>query len=273
LSNSNSFSNISIDNSYYGIYLYYSQYNSFSSLNISNCEYGFYLEISVSFNTIKDSKIINNNYGIRLKGTSENSIYNNLFNNSNNFIFVGTVFVTNYWNVTKQPGTNIWNSSLGYIGGNFWTNPNGNGYSDTCLDSNYDGFCDDPYQLNSNNIDYLPYKSPTITSTTTTTSTTSTTLPPPTFVHKPKPTTTSTTSTSTTTTLPSTTTTIPEKIQENQQVQTPSTTNLITSLFIAIRSNLLYQLLISLTIIIVLFLIFRRRTKNQIKPDTRLPSY
>jgi len=47
---------------------------------------------------------------------------------------------------------------LGYIGGNFWTNPTSNGYSDTCWDTDADGFCDQPYDLlgDGSNVDYLP---------------------------------------------------------------------------------------------------------------------
>jgi hypothetical protein len=43
-----------------------------------------------------------------------------------------------------------------YMGGNYWTNPTGNGFSDTCTDANNDGFCDSNYILATNNIDYLP---------------------------------------------------------------------------------------------------------------------
>jgi hypothetical protein len=84
-------------------------------------------------------------------------IYNNIFNNTVN-VYFQTTPTTNYyyWNVTKQPGNNIWNSSLGYIGGNFWTTPGGKNYSDTCNDLDADGFCDDPYVFDSNNFDYLP---------------------------------------------------------------------------------------------------------------------
>jgi len=83
-------------------------------------------------------------------------IYNNLIQQYNQLCYLRRI--TNYWNTTLQEGNNIWNSSLGYIGGNLWTTPDNNGYSDTCVDANYDGFCDDPYYLTSDgsNIDYLP---------------------------------------------------------------------------------------------------------------------
>jgi hypothetical protein len=43
-----------------------------------------------------------------------------------------------------------------YLGGNFWAQPDGNGFSQKCKDSEPDGICDMPYEINSNNIDYLP---------------------------------------------------------------------------------------------------------------------
>jgi len=144
-----------------GIYLYGSNANIISTVSISNPDnYGILLDGSNS-NIIKDSIIkidipYLNAYGISLSSSSNNLIYNNIFNT-----YKGNAIVSygqNYWNTTLQPGNNIWNSSLGYIGGNLWTTPDNNGYSDTCVDANYDGFCDQPYYITSDgsNIDYLP---------------------------------------------------------------------------------------------------------------------
>jgi parallel beta-helix repeat protein len=105
-----------------------------------------------SYIVVRDSIFQDNiGSGIYLFATN-NLIYNNLINGS------VLVFWSHYWNTTLQPGTNIWNPSLGYIGGNLWTNPSNTGYSDTCVDANYDGFCDEPYDLlgDGSNIDYLP---------------------------------------------------------------------------------------------------------------------
>ncbi|MEM7825537.1 MAG: PGF-pre-PGF domain-containing protein, partial [Candidatus Aenigmatarchaeota archaeon] len=79
---------------------------------------------------------------------------NNFFNNSINFYFEGNVY-KNFWNTTKQLGQRIY-SPGNQVGGNYWTNSNNNGYSDTCQDSDKDGFCDSPYTLSATNIDYLP---------------------------------------------------------------------------------------------------------------------
>jgi parallel beta-helix repeat protein len=112
----------------------------------------------VAFNNIIYNNIIQNNteYGIYLYKSQNNLIYNNLFNNTNNFYFDGTIY-SNYWNTTKQLGQRIY-SPGNYIGGNYWTNSTGNGYSDICVDDDKDGFCDLPYDLfgDGTNVDYLP---------------------------------------------------------------------------------------------------------------------
>jgi parallel beta-helix repeat protein len=90
-------------------------------------------------------------------GYVANKIYNNLLNNTLNVEFGGTIYL-NYWNTTRQSGTRIYSAGT-EIGGNYWTNPNGNGYSDICRDVNGDGFCDNYYELSATgpNRDYLPY--------------------------------------------------------------------------------------------------------------------
>ena len=142
-------------NYYFGIDLYRS--NSNNLLNITanyNSRYGINFVYS-SFNTLKNSIIQDNGYyglssSAYIPEEGGNLIYNNLFNNTNNF----ASGAANNWNTTRQTGTRIY-SFGNEIGGNYWTNPTGNGYSDTCIDSDKDGFCDDPYVLNANNADYL----------------------------------------------------------------------------------------------------------------------
>jgi len=154
-STNNYISNVTVSSSYYiGLYAYNLDSSIISDSIFDSNSIGLYI-VTSNYNNIYNNKISNSlDSGIYID-SSYNLIYNNLFNNSRNLYFIGGV---NYWNTTLQPGNNIWNSSLGYIGGNLWTNPNNNGYSDTCVDANYDGFCDDPYYLTSDgsNIDYLP---------------------------------------------------------------------------------------------------------------------
>lgn len=95
-----------------------------------------------------------------------NQFYNNFLNATYyNVNFSGTIY-NNTWNTTQQSGTRIHGNGT-QIGGNYWTNPTGTGYSDTCTDSDTDGFCDSPLNLTNmvsciggstcgNNTDYLP---------------------------------------------------------------------------------------------------------------------
>jgi len=81
-----------------------------------------------------------------------NRIYDNQFNNINNFIIKnGSI---NRWNTTKTLSTNIIGGP--YLSGNAWTTPTGTGFSQTCTDSDNDGICDSTYHLDSNNTDNFP---------------------------------------------------------------------------------------------------------------------
>ncbi len=65
----------------------------------------------------KRRRDINNNYGIGLPYSSNNTIYNNLFKNRENSPSPG-MLLHNTWNTTKQPEVNIIGGQ--YLGGNFW---------------------------------------------------------------------------------------------------------------------------------------------------------
>ncbi len=94
-----------------------------------------------------------------------NIFYNNILNvtaeNSLSGSGAGVCWATsapanNIWNTTKTAGTNIIDGPN--LGGNFWTNSLGTGYSDTCIDADGDYICDYYYNVIDNNIDYLPLK-------------------------------------------------------------------------------------------------------------------
>lgn len=138
-----------------GIYL-----NGIENANIRNCiingwDYGLLLESS-SKNAIINSTFFNNVVGMFSSASSDNNIYNNMFNNTNNIEFHETGS-NNLWNTTKQKGIRIYSAGT-YIGGNYWSNLTGRGYSDYCNDSDMNGFCDEEYAIteDENNIDYLP---------------------------------------------------------------------------------------------------------------------
>jgi len=117
--------------------------------------YGIYLtggsNITIANNTVGSSGA----YGI-YSGTSGNTIFNNLFNNTNNAYLSGS----NIWNTTLScdvPGiTNIIGGNC--TGGNFWATPDDNGWSQnsTECNANSSGICTWQYNITSSNIDYLP---------------------------------------------------------------------------------------------------------------------
>jgi parallel beta-helix repeat protein len=151
LSNNNANSN----NLYYGIYLDQTNNNTLSGNNASKNNYGIYLSNSRD-NTLKGNNASSNyNTGIYLKSTPpysyRNNIYNNYFNNTINY---GSTTGNATWNTTRTSATNIIGGP--YLGGNFWANPAGTGFSQTCTDIDNDGICDLQYNLSGSNIDYLP---------------------------------------------------------------------------------------------------------------------
>ncbi|MBP2173212.1 Ig-like domain-containing protein [Methanococcus voltae] len=85
----------------------------------------------------------NNQNGVYLESSTNNILYNNIFNNSNN---LDTYMGLNYLNTTKENG-----------GGNYWFTPTGTGWSEyNSTDNNGDGFCDNPYVVKADLVDYLP---------------------------------------------------------------------------------------------------------------------
>ena len=120
------------------------------NVNVTRWDYGIYLQDS-SNNNVTGNNASNNSNGINLFNSNNNFIYNNYFNNTNNVIIDSSI---NYWNTTKRSVKNIINGS--YIGGNYWANPDGNGWSQTCPVSNIYGMCDSPYDINPDNKDFLP---------------------------------------------------------------------------------------------------------------------
>jgi parallel beta-helix repeat protein len=106
-------------------------------------------------NNITNNTIVGNLNGISISGSTGNRVYNNHFNS----ILANAVDDSNktLWNTTKVLGVNI--ISGPNLGGNFWANPEGNGFSEVCTDADTDGICDNQYFVSSNIIDNLPLAS------------------------------------------------------------------------------------------------------------------
>jgi len=122
---------------------------------------GVFLDKSSSI-TIVGSDISNQSVGILISRSGiegENLIYNNYFSNINNTLFDYESYNASYvkWNNSPEcTSPNMINESC--TGGNYWSNQNGNGFSDTCSDNDNNGFCDLSYNFStgiSTAIDYL----------------------------------------------------------------------------------------------------------------------
>jgi len=107
-------------------------------------------------NTLSHSRIEGATVGIELiSNVIDNLFYDNYFNNTDNV--ANSSVVSNNWNTTYALGTNIVGGY--YVGGNYWANPSGTGYSDTCTDTTpADGICDTPFEVTS--YDYLALTAP-----------------------------------------------------------------------------------------------------------------
>lgn len=160
-SNQNNLSgNIANSNGKIGIYLQSSSNNILRDNLVSNNEDGIFLQYSCvnkncskidysSKNTINGNYIMNNMRGIILV-SGGNLIYDNYFNNTLN---VDGDYM-NEWNNTGSSEMNIVGGPI--IGGNFWADKNGTGFSQLCNDTDGDSICDEQYRFDDTNIDCLP---------------------------------------------------------------------------------------------------------------------
>jgi nitrous oxidase accessory protein len=141
-----------------GIYLTFVFDSRIYNNTISNGNTGILMKEDCHDNELSNNIITaNNESGIYLLDYSaDNRIYNNCFNNSIN---VKTENAEgNIWNTTQSVGTNIIGGPN--LGGNFWANLEGTGFSQVSNDSNSDGICDLPYNVNGSDFDYLPLARP-----------------------------------------------------------------------------------------------------------------
>lgn len=146
-------SNIRARNSEYGILLQDAGTNNINGNTMTLNEIGIKLEGSDS-NTVQNNLVAYNyGFGISLEESSRNIIFNNYFKNAEN-VEENTVNANNTWQSTLATRNNLVRGP--YIGGNFWANPEGTGYSETCVDENSNGICDSTYQVAGGGSDNYP---------------------------------------------------------------------------------------------------------------------
>jgi len=147
-----------ISNCENGIYLTFVFDSRVYNNTISNGSTGIFLRENCQNNELSNNTIIESNEsGICLQDYSaDNRIYNNYFNNNLNVIAENSE--GNIWNTTQSPGTSIIGGPN--LGGNFWANLKGTGFSQVSNDSNSDGICDSPFKINGSDFDYLPLAKP-----------------------------------------------------------------------------------------------------------------
>lgn len=140
-----------------GIYLIFVFDARVYNNTISNSSTGIFLREESHDNELFNNIITSSNEsGILLDSSADNRIYNNYFNNTVNVKAENSE--GNSWNTTKTSGMNLMEGP--YLGGNFWADLNGTGFSQTAEDSDSDGICDLPYNVNGSDFDYLPLAEP-----------------------------------------------------------------------------------------------------------------
>jgi parallel beta-helix repeat protein len=115
--------------------------------------WGFYLSSAKKNTVLSNYATANNQNGIGLYSAGNNTIVNNFLNNTQNVEFQSTT-LSNNWSVNLSLGTNIIGGVL--FGGNYWAAPTGTGYSETAVDADVNGICDQPYSVGTGNVDQNP---------------------------------------------------------------------------------------------------------------------
>jgi len=136
------------NNSWAGIDLLSSSNNSVSENNITNTGWaGFDLDYSDN-NSVSANNVANNEVGIELDSSSENTFYNNNFIDNTDQVYSSDL--TNVWNAAYPTGGNYWSD---YKGTDLYHGPYQN-------QTGSDGIGDTPRIIDVNNTDHYPLMSP-----------------------------------------------------------------------------------------------------------------
>ena len=153
------FHNVSMSDFENAVYINYGLNGTFTNCTIENNSIGIDLHSSINpygrdF-TFISNRIQNNSMAginVTLAESSNNTFYNNYINNTVNVVIRSGTY--NNWNRTSLTGKSIVGTDN--LGGNYWATPAGDGWSQTCVDTDDDGFCQNAYVMDENNTDYLP---------------------------------------------------------------------------------------------------------------------
>jgi parallel beta-helix repeat protein len=147
--------NIIKDNIFYmnanGIYTSYANYNRFeNNLFDSNTKYGMYIYTSSNYVETIENIFVDNNCGLRVKGSNNNNITRNIFKDNKqgmyfccgartNTVYHNTFINNSIWNADDQVSGNNWDKGP-ILGGNYWDDYTG-------VDADGDGLGDIPYNI------------------------------------------------------------------------------------------------------------------------------
>ncbi len=133
---------------------------------------GLYVYLSDGITVARNWIADNSNAGIQFHISAGGTVYDNRLNNTLNVAFTGEPFKANAWSVS--PGADWTPANIldgPKVGGNYWGQPDGTGFSQTNPDANGDGFVDIALQIAEQNFDYYPLAEYTDSGTVTPTPT------------------------------------------------------------------------------------------------------
>ncbi len=155
-----------VSNCYNGIYLVNTDASRIEGCRVTDTPsngMGLVLAQGSDGNTITGNRVLAGSSagpgtkGVMIAASSQNTITNNEFDNPVNVLFSAPAG-PNTWSGAMTAGQNIVGGPS--LGGNYWAEPDGTGWSQQVADANNDGIGDSPCALATGNTDTLPLVRP-----------------------------------------------------------------------------------------------------------------
>ena len=143
--------NITISDTMTGVYSYGSSGILLNNSVISRSVFEGINFMESDDSVVANNTIFDNEIGFNLYYSSDNLVYNNLFNNMVNVESEGSM---NIWNTALTNSTNIAGSL--WMGGNVWSMPDGTGFSQVSVDKDRNNISDSAYYIENDGVDELP---------------------------------------------------------------------------------------------------------------------